>query len=755
MAAPKILDDLGSMLQVESADGTSYHVPRRTYETLYGAVPSKEPEDAVVTEDTVAPEKTPDPINPAVRNDLLLTKDDPTAAPDTMAPSPGNTGPTPAHPAPGPATPSRHVPPPVDGELPGSPGYNPPEPPPTTQGTPGADSGPATDAPDEPPPVSGDTSTVEDYNRSIREYQRDKEAANNRLADIDAKDADAIARALDKQDRDATEIEKQRQAAYDEAVAEGEAKLNKYQAMVNDYASADVDQGHWWDSKSTGTKILAGISVALSGLGMAFKHRGGENPALDMITAAIDKDINLQLQKIDRMGKAAGMQKGLLAEFWKHVDRKDTAYTLAKATAYEQTARKIEIIGAKSQSERIRQNAAIAAAELRKDAAKALEGAREQVKKEAIERYNAKTTRMQHYWQHKDKNRQLDIMEDQNRYAREHSGNAPAPGYDASNPNVVLDENGHPVGHFRGDDKTARREFEDRRRARARWARDLNEMKKLSYECGANWDGPWSNKFLESDCAQKIKTRYETSFAAYRKSMTGAQASEKEMEALQKAYRPPETWTSSNPVASWDEQLRMTWEAEDEDMHFNTYQPDGSVYTSARERWESPSRKDDFIKQINDEYVDTLRQHEAPPGIDPEKNHEARKAAAVEFYETNKNNKGVWEESSRDVRNDQFKITLELSQQKNAALRDAGVPIKAGKTQQIAEIKKARAEGKIDAATADELIAITEQHARELEITQIMAGQYGPYKTNKDKREAKEKRKEKDRFQGAWGGRGY
>lgn len=56
----------------------------------------------------------------------------------------------------------------------------------------------------------------------------------------------------------------------------------------------EVDAGRWWANKDTGQKVLAAVSIALGGLGMALMGKGGANPALDVINRAVDADIDQQ-----------------------------------------------------------------------------------------------------------------------------------------------------------------------------------------------------------------------------------------------------------------------------------------------------------------------------------------------------------------------------------------------------------------------------------------------------------------------------
>lgn len=381
MAGPRILEDHGSYLKVEKADGTPFIVTKSAYEANFGALPAVQE-----AESTAAPEPTPASAPPPVSPDIAgspaaQAQQEPQAQQDTQ---------------PVPISAPVSVPPPIDDSIAGSPGYQdqkPPQAPQAPQVAPGAGASPAAPT-EEPPPVSGDTVTVQDTNRSIREVARDKQAAQDKITNLDAADADKLAEILDQHHRELTRRDKARQAVREQELAEGRAELNKLKSMYDSYASAEIDPDHIWADKGTGSKILAGISVALSGLGMALKGKGGENPALNIIESAIDRDLKIQFEKIERMGKAAENQKGLVAEYWKHADRKENAFTMAKATVLEHTARRFELVGAKSKSARVKANAEVLAAKTREKVARELEKVRVQVVDDRQQNYQNRTARI-------------------------------------------------------------------------------------------------------------------------------------------------------------------------------------------------------------------------------------------------------------------------------------------------------------------------------------------------------------------------
>lgn len=89
----------------------------------------------------------------------------------------------------------------------------------------------------------------------------------------------------------------------------------------------------FWEDKSTGSKVLAAISIALGAMGAAYA--GGKNYALDIITGAIDNDYKKQMAQIE-------LQKSILENTGRATEqnRQQIAFMQAgaankKAAAYE------------------------------------------------------------------------------------------------------------------------------------------------------------------------------------------------------------------------------------------------------------------------------------------------------------------------------------------------------------------------------------------------------------------------------------
>ena len=97
----------------------------------------------------------------------------------------------------------------------------------------------------------------------------------------------------------------------------------------------------FWEDKSTFTKILAGISMALGAYGAGLT--GGKNHAVGIINSAIEDDHKKQIARINH-------QKGIVENAGKMTDRLDRQFKIAnlmaenrKAASYEKAATSAEV----------------------------------------------------------------------------------------------------------------------------------------------------------------------------------------------------------------------------------------------------------------------------------------------------------------------------------------------------------------------------------------------------------------------------
>lgn len=80
-----------------------------------------------------------------------------------------------------------------------------------------------------------------------------------------------------------------------EAAAETKTRMKRVDDLTNDMlANSDIDPNRLFANMGTGSKIMAGIGLALGALGQAVGGPGGKNLALDVIEKSIDRDIEAQ-----------------------------------------------------------------------------------------------------------------------------------------------------------------------------------------------------------------------------------------------------------------------------------------------------------------------------------------------------------------------------------------------------------------------------------------------------------------------------
>jgi len=145
----------------------------------------------------------------------------------------------------------------------------------------------------------------------------DRYQANERLQNEKARKAmgelellykdPAFAKALDDQSKISQEVMQSTEKYGD--YLEALTKMKKdYQASL-DKSLGRVDPNKFWNERSTGDKILAGISIFLGGLGAG---AGGQNTALKIIDDAIARDINAQEFNIEQAQKEAAAKGEIL-----------------------------------------------------------------------------------------------------------------------------------------------------------------------------------------------------------------------------------------------------------------------------------------------------------------------------------------------------------------------------------------------------------------------------------------------------------
>lgn len=182
--------------------------------------------------------------------------------------------------------------------------------------------------------------------------------------DLAAQEADQNAKDIEDRNARAQGI-RDDQAKQAQERADGLAKLHAdYDKATSEEAKYKIDDGRRWNDLSTGRKVLAGISVILSGLGDALQHRNGPNPAITLIMDAIKDDVNAQVREREQLGRVVDRKRNSMDMYEKQTGSMREAGTLKLAEEYKRTADQLEATAAKYANPKAKLNAMNAAAEL-------------------------------------------------------------------------------------------------------------------------------------------------------------------------------------------------------------------------------------------------------------------------------------------------------------------------------------------------------------------------------------------------------
>lgn len=108
----------------------------------------------------------------------------------------------------------------------------------------------------------------------------------------------------------------------DKNAADQEARqevLERRKEVIDHYKSGALNPHHYWESKSTGSKISTAIGLILGGMG----SKGGQNLAADFINKQIDRDMDAQKSRL-------GIDENLLSANFREFGDLKTAQDMTK-----------------------------------------------------------------------------------------------------------------------------------------------------------------------------------------------------------------------------------------------------------------------------------------------------------------------------------------------------------------------------------------------------------------------------------------
>ena len=128
--------------------------------------------------------------------------------------------------------------------------------------------------------------------------------------------------------------------------------------QIQQAAAQQIDPNHWWNSKSTGGKILAGIGMILGGMGGGLAHTG-RNPAMEVINNAIGQDIDAQREHIANSWKAISTTHELDDNAFNRELHRQVWENNYRTAGLERVKMELAASAAKTNSEATRQNALV------------------------------------------------------------------------------------------------------------------------------------------------------------------------------------------------------------------------------------------------------------------------------------------------------------------------------------------------------------------------------------------------------------
>jgi hypothetical protein len=183
-------------------------------------------------------------------------------------------------------------------------------------------------------------------------------AADARAAGFEERQIAARNQELDKIRKETARQEAEKQKRFEEI----KSNVTK---STDTWANYKVDPGRRWKNASTGAKIAAAISVAMSALGDALQHKSGPNLALEIINKSIEDDVNLQIQDREHLGQVATRARTSLDDYRQEFGDWQQARSAKLAEEYKRTADEIERISAAAKGDKAKANALAMVGDLR------------------------------------------------------------------------------------------------------------------------------------------------------------------------------------------------------------------------------------------------------------------------------------------------------------------------------------------------------------------------------------------------------
>lgn len=190
--------------------------------------------------------------------------------------------------------------------------------------------------------------TSKEAKKAQDEALAQQQKANEQMFTIEEQKRNLTANALENRN---LEIAQQNQAIKQKFAAQ-QAALNKMdeetRKVEQEALDARIKGDHLWGDEGTGNRILAAVGLALGGFGQGFN--GKQNPAVDIINKALDRDIEIQKANAAQKGKAADLKRNQFLRMKEIYGDDIAAANAVKAMKIEQTMNTIQLIEARAAS---------------------------------------------------------------------------------------------------------------------------------------------------------------------------------------------------------------------------------------------------------------------------------------------------------------------------------------------------------------------------------------------------------------------
>lgn len=182
-------------------------------------------------------------------------------------------------------------------------------------------------------------------------------------AAIDSQMHTAIADETAKREYDLGVMRQKHEGEKMQAEQEKSTLRNGITQAVDARKSWKMDRGRLLKQMDGGDKTLGLLSMILGAFAQTM-NKGQSNPAMDVLMKRIDQDADDQRQEYDQLGENVGEAKSSYKEYLDQLGDKDAAFAATKAERIDSYKSQLEMLAARSSSERVKTQAALAIADL-------------------------------------------------------------------------------------------------------------------------------------------------------------------------------------------------------------------------------------------------------------------------------------------------------------------------------------------------------------------------------------------------------